>query len=240
MRLRLSKPYGPVMPDMLTFDLRYAVSSPAPTRVRFEGRPSDAAIPLIVEALQAAGVNADFATGLALAPADALEESNDHPDSQFLLLQGDETLADLRSLIGPDDDSVWLRSMGWGGSDTPEFYFWLVNDLLPWGRAALELYGAVEVVRVIGRSIEAKKHRETIREAQTWLRWNNSEVQGNLLAAVRTYEYWAVDRAKKSFGLDDAGIGKLMAACGYEYEPDAELYIRSSLLNRLETPHEET
>ncbi|MGA1826835.1 hypothetical protein [Microbacterium sp.] len=145
-------------------------------------------------------------------------------DTQFLILDGAETLRDLRLMIGPDDSKVLLRQGSWGDSQGTEYFLWAINDFLPFARNLLEAYGAVEVMKAAGRAAEARRNRETRLEAGNWVRRGYGEVQGLLLDQVMRYNAWSVPKLRKQFGLNDGDAGLLMKACGYDYDPATETF----------------
>jgi hypothetical protein len=215
------------MTDPLTFNLRFATDHVGDGVVlQFGGDPNDLARPHIVDALHRLGRSEDGVTGFALSPSDVFDGTPDVIDSQFLLLQGDETLRALRGLIGPDDSTVLLRTTGWGGSDLPEMFHWVVNDLMPYGQTLLEIYGAVEVLKVVGRTTEARRNRTIRREAEYWVRSGREAPQGILLDAVLVYDHWEAGRVESTFGLGRSEAAKLMDGCGYDYEPASRMYLR--------------
>lgn len=215
------------MGEYYAFELPFATSHRGEDiRLTFDGDGDELAWPLILAAFHRIGRDEDGMTGFALSPADAFDYEDGVLDSQFLQLEGHETLRDLRRLIGPDDHAVCLRTTGWGGSDLAEMYNWVVSDLLPYGQAFLEIYGAVEFIKVAGRAFEARKDRELRREADYWVRSGNEEVQGFLRDAVMRLHAWPAKELNRAFALAPSDAAKLMRACGYSYDPASECYYR--------------
>nr|WP_154921999.1 hypothetical protein [Microbacterium testaceum] len=215
------------MVEHLSFNLRFATSHKGDDlRVRFDGRADDLAHAAILDGFAQMGSDEDGVSGFSLSPADAFDYDDGIYDSQFLALEGNETLRELRFLVGPDDNAVYLRRSGWGGPDLPEMYNWVISDLLPYGQAFLEVYGAVEFMRVVGRTIEAKKNRELRREAEYWVRSGQDEVHGLLLEAVMRYDSWPVKELDRAFNLPQSDAARLMKACGYDYDVASETYYR--------------
>ena len=215
------------MEQRFAFDLKFPTGAAGQiVRLEFEGGGDEPVFLLIAAAFARMGRHEDGVTGFLLSPADALDHDRGIEDSQFLLLEGHETARDLRFIIGPDDDAVFLRTGGWGGSDLPEMYHWVVSDLLPFGRVILEAYGAVEFIRVAGRAIEARKNRELRLEAESWVRSDSEEVWGSLLEAVRRSDAWPVDDVTRTFALSATDATRLMTVCGYTYDPASRCYYR--------------
>jgi hypothetical protein len=193
----------------------------------FGGAPGEPARQVIADALSRAGRAGDGdATDLKLSPIDVKSGNPDVWDTQFLLLDGTETLGDLRLMIGPDDSRVLLRQGSWGDSQGPEYFLWVVDDFLPFARNMLEVYGAVEVMRAAGRAVEARRNRVTRRDAEYWVRSGCGEVSGPLRDQVEQYQSWPVARLRKHFALSDGDAGQLMKACGYDYDADTKTYYR--------------
>lgn len=215
------------MEQRFAFDLTFPTGTPEQrVRLKFEGDGDEPVLPLIAAAFAGLGRDEDGATGFLLSPADALDHDQAIDDSQFLLLEGHETVRDLRFIIGPDDDAVVLRTGGWGGTGLPEMYTWVLSDLLPFGRMLLEAYGAVEFIKVAGRAVEARKNRELRREAESWLRSGSNEVWGLLLEAITRSDAWPVDDVARVFALSPTDASQLMVACGYTYDPASRCYYR--------------
>ncbi|WP_341954533.1 hypothetical protein [Microbacterium sp. LWH13-1.2] len=215
------------MEQRYVFDLTFPTGNPEQrVHLKFEGGGDELVFPLIAAAFARLGRHEDGTTGFLLSPADALDHDQGVEDSQFLLLEGHETAHDLRFLIGPNDDAVFLRTGGWGGTGLPEMYNWVLSDLLPFGRTFLEVYGAVEFIKVAGRAVEARKNRELRREAEAWLRSDSKEVWGLLLDAVRRSDAWPVDDLTRTFALSITDATRLMTVCGYTYDPASRCYYR--------------
>lgn len=208
------------------FDILYAMGhSTNPVQLRFSGDGDEPALKVIADALAAVGRADEIdGTSLLLSPRDAFESGDG--DTQFLVLTGNETLSELRVLIGADDSAVVLRTGGWGDTQGPELFVWLVEDFLPFGRAALEAYGAVGVMKVVGRAIEKKRYRETREQAADWLRRGGGRVDGRLKEQVESYHSWTVRDAERHFGLSASDTAELMIACGYRFERDTQAYYR--------------
>jgi hypothetical protein len=179
--------------------------------------PSDRSAQVSIgDALEAVGLPRTGGAGFALSMReDGL--AGDGLDNQFLNLTGDEALADLRLLVGPDDSAVVLRSTGFGGPDLGEVMGWTLQDLLPHLRAALEIYGAVQVARDVGRAVEARKNRRSRQDADYWVRSGRGEVPSYLLSAVQARGLWSIREMDRAFALPAADGARLMTACGYAY-----------------------
>lgn len=215
------------MEPRYAFDLTYPTGPPGEhLRLKFEGDGDDPVFPLIAAAFARLGRREDGTTGFLLSPSDAFDHDRGIQDSQFLLLEGHETARDLRFLVGPDDDAVFLRTGGWGGMGLPEMYDWVLSDLLPFGSTFLEVYGAVEFIKVTGRAVEARKNRELRREAESWLRSDSKEVWELLREAVARSDAWLVDDLTSKFALSPTDATRLMTACGYTYDPASRCYYR--------------
>jgi hypothetical protein len=214
--------------DRLDFQVHYAFGSGTdPIILAFGGEREELARVAITRALDDVGRSDDGdGSDLKLSPADVLGDDPQAWDTQFLVLDGDETLGDLRLAIGPDDSRVLLRQGSWGDSQGPEYFLWAVNDFLPLARNLLEAYGAVEVMRVAGRAIEKRRHRETRREAEYWVRGGYGEVHGLLRDQVAQYHSWSVADLRNEFGLSDGDAAQLMKASGYDYDPSSMAYYR--------------
>jgi hypothetical protein len=209
--------------SVIRHPLRDGGHSTKPVELQFSGSGDDQAKRAITNALAALGRSDEVGGGvsLLLSPRDAFDQGEEN--TQFLVLAGSETLAELCILIGPNDAAVVLRAGGWGDTQGPEFFLWLVDDFLPFGRHALEVYGAVEFMKVVGRAVERKRYRESRQQAADWVRGGYGPVYGLLKEQVESYHAWAVDDAERQFGLSPADTTKLMTECGYHFERDTEL-----------------
>ncbi|MFJ4044165.1 hypothetical protein ACIPV2_00280 [Microbacterium sp. NPDC089987] len=222
--------------DRLDFRLLYAFGSGTdPMMLAFGGEPEEMARAVITRALVHVGRSDDGdGSDLKLSPADVLGDDPQASDTHFLVLDGNETLADLRLAIGPEDSRVLLRQGSWGDSQGPEYFLWAVNDFLPFARNLLEAYGAVEVMRAAGRAIEKRRHRETRREAEYWVRGGYGEVHGLLRDQVAQYRAWPVADLRSEFGLSDGDAAQLMKVSGYDYDPATKTYYRLDLYGTLD------
>ncbi|WP_314506015.1 hypothetical protein [uncultured Microbacterium sp.] len=180
------------------------------------GQPSDSAHTALVEALRTSGHDYDGVTGFTLSMRDDFD-SDSAPDTQFLVLSGTETLGELRLIIGPDDSAVILRSGGFGGGDFQEVLRWTVEDFLPQMSTLLEVYGAVQMARDVGRSVESRRNRQTRRDADYWLRNGKRAVPDYLLNAVQARVSWPAGELSRVFGLGSSDAADLMHACGFKY-----------------------
>ncbi|WP_314506019.1 hypothetical protein [uncultured Microbacterium sp.] len=212
--------------EPVSFDILYAFGrSVNPVVLRFSGRSDDLARTRIGDALRHLSRPSEAdGNDFKLSPRAAFDGAEE--DTLFLHLTGEETLAQLRTIVGPDDSAVVLRQGGWGDSSGTEVLNWVVSDFLPFSRTMLEVYGAVEVMRTAGRAIESRRNRETLREAKYWALSGNSEVYGLLRSQVDSMHSWTAQQVKSQFGLELHDAGRLMAACGYEFDRSDETFYR--------------
>jgi hypothetical protein len=216
------------MTDIIqTFDLPYGKGSGAPTTtLHIEGRGSDTAFGAIRAALARDNESSNWSSfSLSSRSVYDPDSPDDEFNNQFLLIHEDATLDDLRLLVGPVDDRVVLHAGGFGGPSEPELMFWFLNDLLPFGRVALEAWGAVEVARTVGRVIERRPYRQSRRDAEHWARTGMGELPVLLKDEVEKRKRWTTHMTALAFDLSASETSELMSRCGYEFDAGQDAYL---------------
>lgn len=120
-----------------------------------------------------------------------------HPDDladdedvvDFVDLHVRTTFRDVRMIVGPAPFSVTVMETGFGGDAVEPFVIWVLDDLLPFGSVALELYGAAEIARRIGAAARRRRNRDTRQSADNWVR-EGGAVPALLIDRVKRNDSW--------------------------------------------------
>lgn len=148
------------------------------------------------------------------------DDDRDSLGSDYLHLPAFVSFRDMRLAVGPDDFRVRAQQSGFGGDGPIDgFMLWNLTDALNFGRDALEIYGAAEVVRRLGRAIRRRARRERRESADRWLH-DGGEVPEALRLAVERHFQWTDDDLQTYFGLDRTEAQRLMAECNYSWSSE--------------------
>lgn len=134
------------------------------------------------------------------------------------------TLSDLRVLVGPEGGQVGVKQNGFGGDPFEPFVSWALSDFLPHARAALELYGVVELARVAGRAIRRQRNRQSREVVATWAR-AGGPVTPALRQLVGSRSSWPPKVIELNLGLSRSEAAFVFAACGYVFNEKLGCYL---------------
>jgi hypothetical protein len=140
----------------------------------------------------------------------------------FILLTPAETMADLRTLVGPNDYAVAVELPGFGGEG--DIFSWVLQDLLPLGRVLLEVYGAVEVGHRLTAVIQRSRAKETRALADYWVREGAGTPPQQLIGVVQSRYWWTTDDIDTQLGLGREEATRLMNLCGYRWSAEFRAY----------------
>ncbi len=193
-------------------------------KVTVSGAAHAPAFPLIEAQFRQAGTNIgwDPASGPVFVLEPAKPVGIGESARTFVLLTPAETMADLRTLVGPNDYEVAVELPGFGGEG--DIFSWVLQDLLPLGRVLLEVYGAVEVGHRLTKVMQKSRAKETRSLADYWVREGGGTPPQALIAVVLSRYSWTTDDIDTQLGLGREDATRLMNLCGYRWSVDMQAY----------------
>ncbi|MFI8632147.1 hypothetical protein ACIGEP_06105 [Microbacterium sp. NPDC077663] len=223
------------MSRKITIGIVYGDFSGKMHRIRLKGRAGDDAIRELERAV------------FKLTGRDVTDIGREEGESIFVLspVRGDKdalgwdylhlparvSFKELREIVGPRDFEVRADESGFGGDGLFDgFFLWSLSDVIDFGRDALEAYGAVDVMRRLGRAMRRRALRERRRDADLWLH-EGGAVPERLRDAVESQGSWSDKHIKRYFEMDRSEGKKLMKACGYRWSREHRAYFRPDDVN---------
>lgn len=223
------KRYSAAMSRKLTIGIVYGDLSGNMHRIRLKGRAGDDAIRELERAV------------FKLTGRDVTDIGREEGESIFVLspVRGDKdalgwdylsiparvSFKELREIVGARDFAVRADESGFGGDILFDgLFIWSLADALDFGRDALEIYGAVEVMRRLGRATRRRARRERRRSADMWIH-EGGELPEILRDAVESQWSWSDKHIKQYFEMDRSEGKKLMKACGYKWSRAHRVYV---------------
>lgn len=215
----------------ISIGLLYIGSGGGESRIIISGEPDeDAVVPLEQAVFSVTGRDvsdygrADGESVFVL--SSTREEDRDPLGADYLHLPARITFRELRLVVGPRDFETRAQLTGFGGDGLFDgFVAWEIADAINFGRDALELYGAVEIARRLGRAMRRRARRDRRRIADVWAH-EGGPVPEDLVEAVERQHSWSDGEIKTYFELDRAEARLLMAACGYTWSSEDARYFR--------------